>query len=105
MPDPNVRSLHHYLVDDHACLGSSDPFDPHHPLCFVDFLQDGERSVLRETGGEPLRPGVIVHRHIQGNLYVVIRLRLIGFNCISLVLDFLDACSSQAEDVCLKHSK
>ena len=63
-----------------------------------------ERSVLRETGGESLRPGVQVHRHIQGTtLLISVRshtLRPIGSNCTVLVLDFLDACSGQAEDVC-----
>ena len=47
-----------------------------------------ERSVLRETGGESLRPEVLVHLASKGplcsNLYVVILLRPIGSNCTVL---------------------
>ena len=47
-----VRSLHHDLVDDHACSWSLNPFGPHHPHRLVDFRQDGKRAVSREAGSE-----------------------------------------------------
>ena len=100
MPDPTVRSLHHDLIDDHACSRPQDSLSPPHLFCFVSFLQAGKRSVFRETGSESLSPGVIAHRHNQGDLYIVKRLGFIGLSCFGPVLYFLDACSSQAEDVC-----
>ena len=80
MPDPNVRLLHHDLMNDLACSWPLDSFSPHHPFCFVDILQDGKRSVLREPGSESFGPGVIAHHHIQGDLYIVIRLRFDGLS-------------------------
>ena len=38
MPDPNMRALHHGLMNDHTCSWSSASLGPHQPLCFLNPL-------------------------------------------------------------------
>ena len=105
MPNPNVRSLHHNFMDGHAHLRSSGSFGPQQSFCFVSVSQDGKCSVPRKTGSESFSPGMIVDQHIQGDLHIVICLRIVGFVCFGPVLYLFDACPSQAKDVCPQRAK
>ena len=98
LADTHLRSLHQDLVGDHACSWSSNPFGPHNLLCLVNVHQDGKRAVLWRLAVNHLfwrGTSCNIHR----KLYIVIRLRRIGFGCSGFVLKVLDDCSGQVEHV------